>query len=168
MDLYEIIAKRYSVRAYKDQAIEPEKLDRILEAGRQAPSGNNRQAWRFVVARDEQLRIALAQACEQPFLVKAPVIIAIVGTDPQRKMSCDVPGDPVDCSIATTFMMLAATAEGLGTCWIGHFKQDVCRGLLNVPPEAKIVALLPVGYPDQPLRAKSRKPMREVVSVDTY
>ncbi len=168
MDLYEVISKRYSVRAYKDKDIEPDKLERILDAGRMAPSGNNRQAWRFVVVRDPQIRLALAQASEQPFLVQAPVILAVVGLDPQRKMSCDIPGDPVDCSIAVTFMMLAATAEGLGTCWIGHFNQDACRGLLNVTPSAKIVALLPVGYPDQPPRAKTRKTMREVVSYDSF
>jgi nitroreductase len=83
-------------------------------------------------------------------------------------MTCDIPNDPVDCSIAVTFMMLAATAEGLGTCWIGHFKQDACRNLLNVPPNAKIVALLPIGYPDQPSRPKSRKTAREVISYDSF
>jgi nitroreductase len=83
-------------------------------------------------------------------------------------MTCDILADPVDCSIAVTFMMLAATAEGLGTCWIGHFNQGTCSRLLNVPPNAKIVALLPVGYPDQPPRSKSRKTLREVVSYDSF
>jgi nitroreductase len=168
MELYEAIQHRYSVRAYEDKAVEADKLNRILEAGRLAPSGNNRQAWKFVVARNAKLRAAMAEACEQPFLAKAPVIVAIVGLDPERKMSCDILADVVDCSIATAYMMLAATIEGLGTCWIGHFKQDLCRSLLNVPPNAKIVALMPIGYPDQPSRPKTRKMVGEVVSYDTF
>ena len=168
MELYEAIKHRYSVRAYEDKAIEADKLDRILEAGRLAPSGNNRQAWKFVVARDVKLRAALAEACEQPFLAKAPLIVAVIGLDPERKMSCDIQADVVDCSIATAYMMLAATIEGLGTCWIGHFKQDLCRNLLNVPPNAKIVALMPIGYPDQPSRPKTRKTVGEVVSYDSF
>ena len=168
MDLYQAIDQRYSVRAYMDKPIESDKLDRILDAGRLAPSSNNRQAWKFVVARNAKLRAALAEACDQPFLAKAPVIVAIVGLDPERKMSCDILADVVDCSIAATHMILAATVEGLGTCWIGHFKQDLCRSLLGVPPHTKIVALLPIGYPDQPSRPKTRKTVGEVVSYDTF
>src|SRR5664279_3260425 len=85
MDLYEAIKHRYSVRAYMDKPVESDKLDRILEAGRLAPSANNRQSWKFVVARNAKLRSALAEACEQPFLAKAPVIVAVVGLDPERK-----------------------------------------------------------------------------------
>ncbi len=168
MDLYEAINQRHSVRVYSDKAVEPDKLARILEAGRLAPSSNNRQAWKFVVARDPRLRAALADACDQPFLNKPPIIVAVVGLDPERKMSCDIPADPVDCSIATTQMMLAATVEGLGTCWIGHFKQDLCRNLLGVPAHAKIVALLPIGYSDQPQHARTRKTTGEVVSFDAF
>ena len=168
MNLYEAINQRYSVRVYTDKAVEADKLDRILEAGRLAPSSNNRQAWKFVVARDAKLRAALADACDQPFLTKPPVIVAVVGLDPERKMSCDILADTVDCSIATTHMMLAATVEGLGTCWIGHFKQDLVRSLLGVPPHAKIVALLPIGYPDQPRHPRLRKTVGEVVSYDTF
>jgi nitroreductase len=168
MELYEAINQRYSVRAYLDKPVEADKLDRILDAGRLAPSSNNRQAWKFVVARNAKLRGALAEACDQPFLANAPVIVAVVGLDPERKMSCDILADVVDCSIAATHMILAATIEGLGTCWIGHFKQDLCRSLLGVPPQAKIVALLPIGYPDQPSRPKTRKTMGEVVSYDAF
>jgi nitroreductase len=116
------------------------------------------------VATDDQLRQSLAAACEQPFVAKAPAVIAVVGLDPAGVMSCGIPRDAVDCSIAASYMTLAATALGLGTCWIGHFDQDACRGLLQVPLTAKIVALLAVGYPDEPSRPKTRKPMNEVVS----
>jgi nitroreductase len=169
LELYEAIRQRYSVRAYLDKPLEDDTLNRVLEAGRLAPSGNNRQAWKFVVAQDPKLRSHLARACEQPFLAQAPVVIAVVGTDPHRKMSCDITGDPVDCAIAVSFMTLAATAEGLGTCWIGHFNQDACRELLHVPSSCKIVALLPVGYPGQAAPpARPRKSLAEVVSYDSF
>lgn len=168
MDFYEAIKNRYSVRSYKNQPVEDQKLQRVLDSARIAPTGNNRQAWKFVVVQDGKLRKALGEASEQPWMAKAPVIIAVVGLDPQRMMSCDIPADPVDCSIAITYMMLAAVVEGLGSCWIGHFNQDACRNLLNVPVNYKIVAMLPMGYPDQPPRSKERKALSEIVSQDRF
>ncbi len=168
MDLYEAIAKRYSCRSYQDKPIEDDKLNRVLDAGRLAPSGNNHQPWRFVVVRQAALRKQLAQACEQEFIGQAPAVIAVVGTLPENVMSCEVPADPVDCSIAASFMILAATAEGLATCWIGHFRQAQCKKLLGVPASAKIIAILPLGYPKDSPRPKTRRPLGEIMSYDKF
>jgi len=168
MDLYEAIRSRHSVRAYQDKPVEAEKLQRILDAGRLAPSARNRQQWKFVVVRDAGVRKAVAEAAEQPFVGEAPVVIAVVGLTPNEKMYCDVPTDPVDCAIAIEHMALAATAEGLGTCWIGHFKQDDCRKALGVPKTAKVIELLPLGYPATSAPPKRRKPVEEVVCYDRY
>jgi len=168
MDIYEAIRERRSVRSYRDQAVEEDKLRRILEAGRMAPSGSNRQAWKFIVARDAELRSAIATAAEQPFLAEAPVIIAVVSTDPQRVMYCGIPAGPVDCAIAIDHMTLAAVAEGLGTCWIGHFDQDACCQLLGVPPTAEIIELLALGYAADSPRPKARKPLEEIVCYETF
>lgn len=116
MDLYETIKSRYSVRSYLSKPVEQEKLDRILEAARLAPSGSNRQPWKFVVVRDTETRRRMVGACNnQAFVAQAPVVIAAVGLMPDRVMSCGVPGDPVDVAIALEHVALAATAEGLGT-----------------------------------------------------
>jgi nitroreductase len=145
MDIYEAIRKRCSVRTYRDEPVEEDKLRRILDAGRLSPSARNRQERRFVVVRDPACRKAIAKAAEQPWMAQAPVIIAAVGlTD--YVMSCGVPGDPVDCAIALDHMALAAVAEGLGTCWVGHFDQGACRNLLGVPAGATIIQLLTLGY----------------------
>jgi len=137
MDLYEAIERRHSVRAYEDRPVEDETLHRILHAARLAPSANNRQPWKFVVVRDGDLRARLVPACrDQAFVGEAPVVIAGVGLSPDRTMSCDVPGDPVDLAIAMEHVALAAAAEGLGTCWIGAFHQDRVRELLGVPDGA--------------------------------
>ncbi len=168
MDLYEVIKGRYSVRAYKKKPVEEEKLTRILEAGRIAPSARNLQPWKFIVIRDETRREKLAELSGQPFLAEAPVIIAVVGTSPDRVMFCEVPADPVDCAIAIDHMTLAAVAEGLGTCWIGHFPQDTCREFLSVPSSVKIIELLTLGYPATGPAGKSRKSLDEVVCYEKF
>ena len=168
MDLYEAIRNRYSVRAYQEKEVDAEKLERVLEAARLAPSARNRQQWKLVVVRDAGVRKALAEAAEQPFVGEAPVVIAVVGLTPNEKMHCDVPTDPVDCAIAIEHMALAATAEGLGTCWIGHFKQDDCRKALGVPKTAKVIELLPLGCPATSAPPKRRKSLEEVVCYDRF
>ncbi len=168
MDIYEAIEKRYSVREYQDKPIEEDKLQRVLNAGRVAPSGSNRQEWKFVVVRDPELRRSIAKAADQEFLAEAPAIIAVAGLNPNKVMHCKVSADPVDCAIAIDHMTLAAVAEGLGTCWIGHFDQDSCCALLEVPSSAKIIELLALGYPAGKARAKKRKPAEEVICYEKF
>jgi nitroreductase len=169
MDIFETIEARRSVRSYLDKAVEDEKLGRILEAARLAPSGNNRQAWKFVVVRDAAMRSALANAADQAFIAKAPVVIAAVSLEPERMMHCGVAAGPVDCAIALEHMALAATALGLGACWIGRFNQDKCKQLLAVPPQAKIIEMLTLGYAaEPPSTPRSRKPLDEVVSYEKF
>jgi len=168
MELYEAIAKRRSVRKYQGQASEDDKLRRVLDAGRQAPSANNLQDWKFVVVQDQVTLAKLAQAAEQPWLAEVPAIIAAVGTN-GRAMLCDVPAAPVDCAIALDHMTLAAAAEGLGTCWIGHFHQDDCKEILDVPAEAKIIEMLTIGYPAGLSKTdKPRKSFDEVVCFEKF
>ncbi len=168
MDVYEAIRGRFSVRAYQDRPVEDEKLNRVLEAGRIAPSARNRQPWKFIVVREAPRRKRIAELSGQGFLAQAPVVLAVVGSSPDYVMHCGVPADPVDCAIAIDHMTLAAIAEGLGTCWIGHFPQDPCRELLAVPPSAKIVELLALGYPAVSPHSKSRKPLAEIVCYEQY
>jgi len=169
MDVYEAIRSRYSVRKYQDKPVEQEKLDRILEAARLAPSGSNRQPWKFVVVRDAETRKWLVPACnDQAFVGQAPVVIAAVGLMPDRTMSCGVPGDPVDVAIALEHIALAATAEGLGTCWIGAFNQDKVRTVLGVPADVKVIEVMTLGYPADEPRAKNRKAIEEIVCYEKY
>jgi len=169
MDLYEAIKSRYSVRSYLNKSVEQEKLDRILDAARLAPSGSNRQAWKFVVVRDAETRKKLVSACSnQEFVSQAPVVIAAVGLMPDRIMSCGVPGDPVDVAIALEHVALAATSEGLGTCWIGSFHQDQVRTLLGIPANAKVIEVMTLGYPADHPQPKTRKPMKELVCYDQW
>lgn len=169
MEVKEAILKRKSIRAYKDTPIPEEKLTAVLEAARMAPSGANRQPWKFVVVTDAEKRKKLSVASGgQSQVAGAPVVIAAVATAPENMMACEVQGAPVDLSIAVDHMMLAAVDEGLGTCWIGAFQQKPAKEILNVPDSCQIIALLPLGFPDDEGRPKDRKPMSEVVCYETY
>ncbi len=169
MDVKEAMLKRKSIRGYKSTPVPEDKLNAVLEAARLAPSGGNRQSWKFVVVRDsEKIRQLGAASGGQAHVTNCPVIIAAVTTAPGNMMLCEIPGAPVDLSIAVTQMMLAAVDEGLGTCWIGAFRQaDACQ-ILNVPEKCKIIALLTLGYPDETGRPKDRKALNEIVCYDTY
>ena len=169
MDFTDVIRKRYSVRSYQDRPVEDDKLQRVLEAARLAPSGSNRQPWKFVVVRDPARRKAMAAACcEQAFVGQASVVIAGVGLMPDRMMRCDVPGDPVDLAIALEHIALAAANEGLGACWIGAFKQDAVRQVLGIPPTAKVIEVMTLGYPADELPPKTRKAMDEIVCYEKW
>jgi nitroreductase len=169
MDFLELVEARYSVRSYQDKPVPEDMLSRVLEAVRLAPSGANRQPWRFVVVRDAETRNRLAVACNgQQFIAQAPVVIAGCGLMPDRIMRCGIPGDPIDLAIAMEHLALAATAEGLGTCWIGAFDQDKVRAVLGVPESARVVEVMTLGYPADTPNAKNRKALEEIVCYDTW
>jgi len=164
----EAIEKRFSVRGYLDQPIEPEKLQRVMEAARLAPSASNRQEWRFVLVQDPQRREAVAAAAGQPFVGTAPVVIVACAADTSRVMRCGLPCHPVDVAIALEHIALQATAEGLGTCWIGSFDQEAVKQIIGAPQDAVVVELMPLGYPATEAPAKSRLAMDEIVLHETW
>lgn len=169
MELQEAIRKRKSIRDYEDKPVPDEKLMKVLEAARMAPSAGNRQNWKFIVVRDEKLRQELSQAAAgQAHVAKAPVVIAAVALVPDFVMPCGVPPYAVDLAIAVDHMTLAAADEGLGTCWIGRFSQEEARNILKIPEKYRIVALLPLGYPNQEGRPKVRKSLDEIVCYETF
>ncbi|MBN2072261.1 MAG: nitroreductase family protein [Candidatus Krumholzibacteriota bacterium] len=171
MDVYEAIRMRTSVRAYKADTVEEEKLGRLLEAARLAPSGKNGQPWRFIVVKDKETRSRLVPACKnQEFIAEAPVVIVACGYEEEayKKMGGYWNSLPVDIGIALEHLMLAAEAEELGTCWIGAFIEEEVRDILGVPEGVKIVALTPVGYPSKGRVVRPRKPLGEIVMMERW
>ncbi|MFA4880994.1 MAG: nitroreductase family protein [Candidatus Doudnabacteria bacterium] len=168
MDVAQAIRERRSIRRYRSDPVPEEKLNKILEAARLAPSAHNAQDWKFIVAREREIRRQLSVAAGQNFLAEAPIIIAAVALNPESLMSCEVPAYAVDLAIAVEHMALQATAEGLGTCWIGAFDQKEVKAILKVPEKYKIVALLPIGVPDETPMAKPRKNITEVVCWEKF
>lgn len=169
MNIYEAIEKRRSVRNYKQDLVLEESLKRILEVGRLAPSAHNAQEYKFVVVKDVKKREDLAKAAAgQRFIAEAPVIIVAVALNPEHLLSSGVPAYALDLAIALDHMTLAAVEENLGTCWIGAFNQDGVKKVLNVPDQYKVVALLPIGYPDDSPSPKSRKKLEELVCYEKF
>ena len=168
MDVMQAIKERRSIRKYQDRPVEEKVLTEILEAARLAPSANNRQDWRFVAVKDREQIDKLVSATGQSFIGTAPIVIAGVALNPERVMRCEVPAYAVDVAIAMTNITLAATANGLGTCWIGSFDQAEVKRILKIPEEYKVVQLMPLGYPDEKPEVRSRKPLAEVVSYDNF
>jgi nitroreductase len=165
MEVFEAIRTRKSVRSYIGRAVEKEKLARVLEAARMAPSASNRQEWRFVVVTDREKRRRLAEeAAGQRFLAEAPVVIAACAESDGRLMRCGQVSYAIDVAIAVDHLTLAAAAQGLGTCWIGSFDPAAVRKILGIPEEIIVVELLPLGYPAEPRPiAKSRLPLETIV-----
>jgi len=164
MDLMQAIRARRSIRNFRDKYVEEELLLAVLEAGRLAPSAKNMQDWRFIVVRDAARRSLLAKAArDQQFVGQAPVVIAACGTS-DLVMTCGQPAYAIDVAIALDHMTLAAAALGLGTCWIGAFYEDKVKEILGVPPEIRVVALLPLGYPAEEPGPRGRKSLDEIMS----
>ena len=169
MELFESIQKRRSVRHYADRPVEVEKLKKVLEAARLAPSAKNRQAWKFIVIRDADLRMQMSEAARgQRFVGQAPVVIACCGLDPAYRMTCGQQADLIDTAIAVEHMALMATSLGLGTCWIGAFYQDQVKRLLHIPDPVHAVGLLTLGYPAGAEYRTARKTIDEIVCYERW
>ncbi len=169
MHVFEAIKSRRSIRSFLDRPIEEEKLLRVLEAGRLAPSAKNLQEWKFVVVRDRELRKKVAVAANnQHFIAEAPVIIVGCATLVDYVMTCGQYAYPIDLTIAMDHMALQAVEEGLGTCWIGAFKENEVKRILQIPEQIRIVQIFPLGYPKTIPPPRKRKNLDEIACYDKW
>lgn len=166
MSFLELTKKRYSVRKYKDKPVEKEKILQVLEAARNAPSACNYQPWHFIVLNDEIIKTKVAETYPKDWFKKAPVVIVACGDHSvswkraDGKDHCDV-----DLAIAIDHMTFAAADLGLGTCWICAFDAKSCHEILELPENLEVIALLPLGYPDdETIPDKKRKSLDEIVT----
>jgi len=164
------IQTRKSVRAFLDRPVEDEKLRKVLEAGRLAPSASNRQEWRFVIVRNPETRKHLAEiAGQQDFVGQAPVLIVACAETDGYTMRCGQPCYPIDVAIALDHITLAAVEQGLGTCWIGKFDEQKVKDCLGIPEGVRVVELMPLGYPaDASPVEKRRLPIDAIVKYERW
>lgn len=163
---YELYERRKSIREFADRGIEPDKIKRLLMTLSRSQSAANRQPWHFIVA-EKDGREALNELLYKEGFRKAPVIIAACA-DPSQAWVRKADGvnySWVDVTIAVTEMIGAATAEGLGTCWIASLDPEKVKAVLGIPAHVDIVALIAVGYPIVELvrEEKSRKSLGEII-----
>ena len=169
MNVHEAIESRRSIRVFRKEAVPEEKLERVLEAARLAPSARNMQNWKFIVVRERETRRKLMVAAgNQSFVGQAPVVVVACGTMPDYVMSCGQPAYTVDVAIAVDHMSLQAVEEGLGTCWVCAFSEPDVKAVLNVPDDVRVVTLLALGYPAEAPEQRPRKQLDEIVGYERF
>jgi len=173
MDVLEVIKNRRSIRTYKKQDLPPNTVKSLLEAARWAPSAGNVQPWAFVVASSKEKKQSLSFAAfGQKDIEEASIVIVVCADEKRAEQSYGKRGKKLFClqdtAAAVQNIMLTAYSLGLGTCWVGAFKEEVVRKLVNAPEGVRPVALIPVGYPDEAPPARSRRPLSEIVHKETF
>ena len=169
MEFLELIKQRYSVRAYKPDPVEDEKLQQVLDAARLAPSAANRQPFQLIVLHTEGREAELRRIYHRSWFSQPPYVICICGLPRQAWVRRDGQNyQYVDAAIAMDHLILAATSLGLGTCWVAAFDVGAARDVLGLPDEVEPVAFTPLGYPADQLGPKDRKALSEVVRYERW
>jgi len=164
MDFLELAEKRYSVRAYQEKPVEEEKLNKILEAARLAPTAANRQPFRILVIPTEGRKEELRRIYARDWFVQAPYIIGICALPSEAWVRRDGRNYAVvDATIAMDHLILAAASLGLGTCWVAAFNEAAAREVLQLPADWDPVAFTPLGYPADNWQPKKRRPLTDLV-----
>jgi len=179
MDFKSLVVKRQSDRSYLDRPVEYDKLARILECARLAPSACNAQPWHIIVVNDPEVRNKIADATSERilgmnhFTKQAPLLLLLVeeaatltsdfGSWVKRKHF-----PLIDIGIVASHICLAAADEDLGSCMIGWFDEVKVKKIVGVPASKRVQLIITMGYPAKETRVKIRKPIEKIVSYNTY
>ena len=163
MEFFELIKKRYSVRAYQSKPIEDEKLQKVLDAARMAPTAANRQPFRFIVIHNKGRESELRRVYNREWFFKAPIVVcACAVPDGAWTRSDGKNYSDVDTTIAMDHLILAATDQGLGTCWVAAFDPSAAREVLGLSDNEEPIAFTPLGYPADEPKPKKRKALSDL------
>jgi nitroreductase len=173
MNLDEAIKKRRSIRTFRNQELPQGTIEKLLEAASQAPSAGNVQPWKFVIASKKEVKQAFSKAAfEQECLVEAPVLIVVCADLKLATESYGLRGKTLYClqdtAAAIQNILLTACSLGLGSCWIGAFKEDQIRKSINAPQEMRPIALIPIGYPNEAPTTRKRRPLSQIVHKESF
>jgi nitroreductase len=169
MEFSEVIAKRYAVRGFKPDPVEEEKLARVLEAARLAPTACNRQPFRFIVLHTAGCESEIRRMYDRAWFAQAPIVICACAIPSKAWVRRDGRNyADIDVTIAMDHLVLAATDLGLGTCWVAAFDIGAVREILHLPPEVEPIALTPLGYPSVAPGPKDRQELSALVRYDRW
>lgn len=164
MTLLDLVRKRYSCRSYKEENVEQEKLEYVMECVRMAPSAVNKQPWMFRIITNEEEKIKLRECYRGSWFGSAPayIICSILHDQEWVRRDGKHHGD-IDIAIAVEHLCLAATEQGLGTCWVCNFDAEKCKQLFQLDENEEPAVLIPIGYPADEPNEKIRKNMNEIL-----
>lgn len=173
LDVFEAIKNRRSIRKFERKVVSEEQVERLVDAARHAPSAGNIQPWEFVIVRSQHIKHQLSiAALNQTFIEAAPVVIVVCANEARSGQGYGSRGVNLYCiqdtAAATENMLLAAHGMGLGACWVGAFREEMVRKVLNIPIHVRPVAIIPIGYPSVKPAPRGRRPIREVVHQETF
>lgn len=178
MEFMDVIIRRKSTRSYEDKNVEDEKLNKIFEAARLAPSWANKQCWNYIVVKNKEKIQKLAAGIINSWMKHAKVIIVACADPKKSGFRNGMNYYLVDMAISMEHLVLAATNLGLGTCWIGNFNETKVKEILNIPEKIKVVAMTPVGYPSEEgirdkltrkvVGASIRKPLEKIIHYNKW
>jgi len=164
MDVQTAVRVRRSIRKYQPTEVPEGKLLRVLEAGRLSPSAANRQPWHFILITKREMKEKLRAAYGASWFIEAPAILVVCADPSKAWVRRD--GEEywkVDAAIAFQTMVLVATEEGLGTCWIGAFDEAAAKKALGIPDTVRVVVMTPLGFPAESKgEVRDRRPLNEV------
>jgi nitroreductase len=161
MSLLNVIFNRASVRRYTSEPVSEETLRNVLEAGRRAPSAMNAQPWHFIVVTEQKLKDQLSEHRWTGFVKDAAFVMVGCGEKKSRWSTVDV-------AIALQNMVIAAEAQGLGSCWIGDFDQTELKEMLGIPDNLRVIALVSFGYPAEKPAPRNKKNLEEIVHYNKF
>ncbi len=165
MTCIEQILARRSIRKYKKDPLSEDVLHKIFDAGRQAPSAANRQPFRIIAVTDDQLKRSIANRLLSRFINDAPLtLVGCANTNARLTGKWAI----VDTVIALQSMVLAAWALGVGSCWVGAFKESQLKQLLQIPEQWTVVALVSLGYPDEHPKPRKKKTLAQLVNFNAF
>ncbi|RJS80176.1 nitroreductase family protein [Candidatus Bathyarchaeota archaeon] len=173
MDVLEAIKNRRSIRAFKNEDISSETVEKLIDAARWAPSAGNIQPWEFIIVKNSEVKRRLAEAAlNQKFVEKAPVVIVVCADENRSFKGYGLRGKSLYCiqdtAAAIQNIHLAACSLGLATCWVGAFKEEDVRKILDVPDGVRPVALVPVGYPAEKPSPPPRRPLSQIIHYEKF
>jgi len=171
--VFEAIETRRSIRAFTNEEVSEEEVQKLIDAARRAPSAGNIQPWEFVIVRDPKIKQELSVAAlNQNFIKEAPVVIVVCADEARSSWGYGSRGASLYClqdtAAAIQNLLLAACALGLGTCWVGAFHENEVAKVINTPRNVRPIAIIPVGHPAEKPRARPKRSISEIVHYETF
>jgi nitroreductase len=173
VDLLEAIKGRRSIRSFKSDEVTQREVDLLIEAATHAPSAGNIQPWEFTIIKTPEMKKRLVEAAYgQSFIEEASIVIVVCANEDRSSQRYGDRGKTLYClqdsAAAIQNMLLTAYSLGLGSCWIGAFKEDEVRAVLNVPAGVKPVAMIPIGHPARIASSRQKRTMEQIVHYEKY